>query len=48
MSWFKWILAAFLLLMFFRFLQGKLKDPMNPAGYAMPGVTKALSKYKTN
>ena len=46
MSWVKWGIAVFLIFMFFRFIQGKLKDPMNPAGYAMPGVTKALS-FKT-
>ena len=46
MSWVKWIIAALLLFMFFRFLRGKLKDPMNPAGYAMPGVNRRLSEMK--
>ena len=33
MTWLQWALALFLLVTFIRFVMGKMRDPMNPAGF---------------
>ena len=45
----KWILvviALYLLVIFFLFLKGKLKDPLNPAGFVLPKVQATLQKLR--
>jgi hypothetical protein len=45
-KWLLLLLAIYLLVNFFFFLKGKLKDPMNPAGLKLSSVTTTLEKLK--
>jgi len=45
-KWLLLLLAIYLLVNFFFFLKGKLKDPMNPAGLKLSSVTTMLEKLK--
>ena len=45
-KWVLFILGIYLLISFFLFLKGKLKDPLNPAGFVLPKVQATLQKLR--
>lgn len=46
MAWWKWLLVVYLFVGAFQFLVGKLKDPMNPAGYLDPKLWETLESFQ--
>ena len=47
MVWWKWLLAVYLVVGGFQFLVGKLKDPMNPAGYIDPKLVQTIESFRS-
>ena len=46
MKWWLWLIVIYCIICFLMFVSGKLKDPMNPAGYMMPKIEQVLEELK--
>ena len=47
-KWWVYALGLYLVVCFLFFVKGKLKDPMNPAGYMTPTVQRQILEIQKN